>query len=57
MDCCFNPRPVIAHGATGSTAKSVSALKSFNPRPVIAHGATGQVEPVIEARVVSIRAP
>ena len=36
---CFNPRPVIAHGAMPRRSTHRSPSQSFNPRPVIAHGA------------------
>ena len=36
----FNPRPVIAHGATWASMAAGKQKPRFNPRPVIAHGAT-----------------
>ena len=40
ITACFNPRPVVSHGATPHTHGRPRWLPSFNPRPVVSHGAT-----------------
>ncbi len=37
---CFNPRPVVSHGATYRTMDDRPQCLCFNPRPVVSHGAT-----------------
>ena len=54
---CFNPRPVISHGAIQVGEPFVHALICFNPRPVISHGAIKGVYSTSNSGLVSIRAP
>src|SRR5258705_204942 len=54
---CFNPRPVLSHGATHCFFKPATCLPSFNPRPVLSHGATVTSIGALHVPDVSIRAP
>ena len=52
----FNPRPAIAHRATGGLSPSRIGLTRFNPRPAIAHRATTSLATIATNTTVSIRA-
>ncbi len=54
---CFNPRPVVSHGATSLDNCDRTGYVCFNPRPVVSHGATRSCRRLQSYRHVSIRAP